>query len=167
MSTHAERRLRERNLRELGIAKVSILTSINEIENYITLNLVLQPRDQLPFELLRESRNSGIDFYTSRRERISTATPRQTPLHEDGSRFSRFVGKAKNLASKGKDSIVAKYHTVRAGKQEDVVELLPANSSSEELVQSANSRGSGQSSLGIDVVSRNSREPPKDLFDDI
>ena len=51
------------------------------------------------------------------------------------------------------------------------MELLPANSSSEELVQSvggANSRGSGQSSLGISVMSRNSHgEPPKDLFDDI
>ena len=53
--------------------------------------------------------------------------------------------------------------------QEDVVELLPANSSSEELVQTmggVNSRGSGQSSLGVSVMSRNG-EPPKDLFDDI
>ena len=134
--------------------------------------MLQQPRDQLPFELLRESRNSGIDFYTSRRDRTSTVAPRQTPLHEeDDSRFSRFVGKAKNLAARGKDSVVAKYHSVRAGKQEDGVELLPANSSSEELVQSvggANSRGSGQSSLGISVMSRNSHgEPPKDLFDDI
>ena len=53
------------------------------------------------------------------------------------------------------------------------MELLPANSSSEELMQSmggANSRGSGQPSLGmgINVMSRNSHgEPPKDLFDDI
>lgn len=70
---------------------------------------------------------------------------------------------------------MSKYHSVRGGKKEDVVELLPANSSSEELVQSrggANSRGSGhgQSSLGlgINVTSRNSHgEPPKDLFDDI
>ena len=65
---------------------------------------------------------------------------------------------------------MSKYRSVRGGKQEDVVELLPANSSSEELVQSrggANSRGSGQS-LGINVMSRNSHgEPPKDLFDDI
>lgn len=128
----------------------------------------------MPFELLRESRSSGgIDFYTSRRDRTSTVTPRQTPLIEDDSRFSRFIGKAKNLAAKGKDSIVSKYHSVRGGKQEDVVELLPANSSSEELVQSrggANSRGSGQSSvgLGINMMSRNSHgEPPKDLFDDI
>ena len=130
-----------------------------------------QPREQLPFELLRESRQSGIDFYTSRGNRTSTVTPRQTPLHEDdGSMFSRFIGRTKNLASKGKNSIVSKYHSVRGGKQEDVVELLPANSSSEELVQTmggGNSRGSGPSSLGMGVVSRNSGEPPKDLFDDL
>jgi hypothetical protein len=128
----------------------------------------------LPFELLRESRSSGgIDFYTSRGNRTSTVAPRQTPLVEDDSRFSRFIGKAKNLATRGKDSVVSKYHSVRGdGKKEDVVELLPANSSSEELVQSrggANSRGSGQG-LGINVTSRNSHshgEPPKDLFDDI
>lgn len=125
----------------------------------------------MPFELLKESRKNGIDFYTSRGNRTSTVAPRQTPLHEDdGSRFSRFIGKAKNLAAKGKGSIVSKYRSVRAGKQEDVVELLPANSSSEELVQSvggASSRETGQSSLGMGVVSRNSREPPKDIFDDI
>ena len=84
--------------------------------------------------------------------------------------FSRFIGKAKNLASKGKSSVVSKYQSVRRGKQEDVVELLPANSSSEDLVHtmgSGNSRGSGPSSLGIGVVSRSSGEPPKDLFDDL
>lgn len=118
----------------------------------------------MPFELLRESRSSsGIDFYTSRRDRTSTVAPRQTPLIEDDSRFSRFVGKAKNLAAKGKDSIVSKYRLVRGGKQEDVVELVQSRGG-------ANSRGSGQSSLGlgINVMSRNSHgEPPKDLFDDI
>lgn len=93
-------------------------------------------------------------------------------MHEDpdDSRFSRFVGKAKNFAVKSKDSIVAKYHSVRAGKQDDAVELLPANSSSEELVQSVGgvgSRGSGQSNFGLGVVSRSPGEPPKDLFDDI
>lgn len=74
------------------------------------------------------------------------------------------------MAAKGRDSVVAKYHSVRAGKQDDAVELLPANSSSEDLVNSrggVNSRGSGPSSLGMGVVSRNSGEPPKDLFDDI
>ena len=130
-----------------------------------------QPREQLPFELLRESRKSGIDFYTSRRERQSaSASSRQTPLHEEGSRLSRFVDKAKNMAARGKDSVVSKYRSVRGGKQEDVVELLPANSSSDDLVNSrgvVNSRGSGPSSLGMGVVSRNSGEPPKDIFDDI
>lgn len=128
----------------------------------------------MPFELLRESRSSGIDFYTSRRDRTSTVAPRQTPLIEDDSRLSRFISKAKNFATKGKDSIASKYHSVRtSGKQEDVVELLPANSSSEELVQSmggANSRGNGSSGLGVgvSVMSRNSHgKPPKDLFDDI
>ena len=133
----------------------------------------------MPFELLRESRSNsgGIDFYTSRGNRTSTVAPRQTPLVEDDSRFSRFIGKAKNLATRGKDSVVSKYHSVRGGgKKEDVVELLPANSSSEELVQSsggANSRGIGQPpslGLGLSVTSRNSHshgEPPKDLFDDI
>ena len=134
----------------------------------------------MPFELLRESHSSGgggIDFYTSRGSRTSTVAPRQTPLVEDDSRFSRFIGKAKNLATRGKDSVVSKYHSVRGGgKKEDVVELLPANSSSEDLVQSrggANSRGSGQPpslGLGLNVMSRNSHshgEPPKDLFDDI
>ena len=70
---------------------------------------------------------------------------------------------------------MSKYHSVRGGKEEDVVELLPANSSSEELVQSRgganSSRGSGQASLGmgINVTSRGNShgEPPKDLFDDI
>lgn len=136
-------------------------------------------REQLPFELLRESAMSGksrrgIDQFSQRRaERDSTSlSRRQTMLHEeDQTRMGRFMGKVKGYASKSKDVISAKYLSSKVafgrGKEEDVVELLASGSSSSgsgPTSVSTRPNGAGMSRGGGGL---GPREPPKDIFDDI
>lgn len=160
-----ERRLRERNMRQLGKR---------------------QNRDQLPFELLRESasangRGRGIDSFSQRRAERESAR-RQTPLHEeeDPSRMAKFVGRVKGLASGGKTALASKYQSAkvafgrRADNDDDVVELLSVgggtggSSSSSSAASSISGtitrpNGAGGSGLGH----RQPREPPKDIFEGI
>jgi len=129
-----ERRLRERNIREHGKAT---------------------PRDQLPFELLRESRVNTL-YANARRNKPH---PRPTPSpQEDQSVFGRFVSKAKRVTFKGKAAISARYHSARGRGKEDTLELLPHSGSAEEM--------SGRSSSSIGTRT-SFREPPRDIFDDI
>lgn len=157
-----ERRIRERNLREHG--KKS-------------------NRDQLPFELLRESSNSrrGIEQFALRRaERDPNPSRRQTPLIEDEqSHIGRFVGRVKGLAAKGKGAVSSKYQSSklalgRKKKEGDVVELLATRSSGSDsnsriatrpsngALGTASGGGSGHAYRGA-----GSRDTPKDIFDDI
>lgn len=165
-----ERRIRERNLREDG--KKS-------------------KRDQLPFELLRESSNSrrGIEQFSMRRaERDPNPSSRQIPLIEDeGSHLGRFVGRVKGLATKGKGAISSKYQSSklalgrRKKDEDDVVELLAtggsssSDSSTQRPTTSITTRPTSNGAVGASSTSGSghayrgagSRDPPKDIFDDI
>lgn len=133
-------------------------------------------RDQLPFELLRESAAAGrgIDNFALRRAERDTAS-RQTPLHEeDRTRMSKFVGRVKGYAVKSKNVVSSKYQASkvafnkRRGKEEeDVVELLATGSSSSSsgTVVSVVTRPNGASGSGHGH--RGPRDPPKDIFEDI
>lgn len=149
-------------------------------------------RDQLPFELLRESSNSrrGIDQFALRRaERDPTGSSRrQTPLHdEDESRLGRFVGRVKGFATKGKDAISSKYQSskmalARKKKDDDVIELLATGHGGGSSSSSSNSNptpsittrpssngatGTSSSGSGHPYRGAGPRDPPKDIFDDI
>lgn len=147
-------------------------------------------RDQLPFELLRESSASrrGIEQFAMRRaERDPNPSRRQVPLIEDeNSRVGRFVGRVKGLATKGKDKISSKYQSSklvlgRKKKPDDVVELLATGSSSSDSstqrpVASISTRPASNGAVGTSSASGSglpyrgagSRiDPPKDIFDDI
>jgi hypothetical protein len=146
-------------------------------------------RDQLPFELLRESSQSrrGIDQFALRRaERDPNPPRRQVPLIEDeGSRVGRFVGRVKGLATKGKDAVSSKYQSSkmafgRKKKEDDVVELLAAgssgsDSSTQRSVTGISTRPSSNGATGTTSTGGSggtyrgtaSRDPPKDIFDDI
>ena len=118
-------------------------------------------------------------------ERDPNPPHRQTPLIEDDSRMGRFVGKVKGLAAKGKGAVSSKYQSSkkvfgRKKKQDDVVELLAAGSSSSDssaqrpvtsITTRPASNGATGSSLGggssKPYRGSASREPPKDIFDDI
>lgn len=120
-----------------------------------------------------------------RAERDPNPPRRQTPLIEDDSRVGRFVGKVKGFAAKGKDAVSSKYHSskmafARRKKQDDGVELLATGGSSSDsspqrpttsIATRPASNGAIGSSLG--GVSSHpyrgsaSRDPPKDIFDDI
>ena len=118
--------------------------------NYSTNSIFsLQPRSQLPFEILKESRTSSL--YSQRRAERTKKDEEHTPL-------SKFMSRARGLTAKSKAAISAKY-TVRGGDNDfdDAVELLPT-SSSEDAAFSSHRTSSHLSS-------RN--EPPKDIFDDI
>jgi len=131
--TLAERRIRERNLKEVGKNKNN--------------------RDQIPFELLRESslpgNRRGIDQFAARRAERDTSSSRdQTPLYEEDSTLQKVMGQMKRFASKGKGAISSKYHSSkvafsRKNKNDDVVELLPPGASS--------SRGGAS---GVDILTR-------------
>ena len=100
-------------------------------------------------------------------------------LHEeDQTRMGKFVGKVKGYASKGKDAISAKYHSSKAAfgrrKEDDVVELLASGSSSSgsgSTSVSTRPNGAGMSRGGMGTsrggMGLGSREPPKDIFNDI
>ena len=80
------------------------------------------------------------------------------------------MGKAKGLAVKSKNTITAKYHSARRKSHDDVIELLPSNSSSDNLRLTAHSSsGVGVSGSSGRLSSRGggSREPPRDMFNDI
>ncbi len=150
----SERRLRERSIREQGKKG---------------------NREQLPFELLREASVSsgrrGIDRFAQRRVGRESSSSRQTQLHEeDETRVGRFVGRVKGLASKGKGAISSKYQSSkeafakRRGK-DDAIELLAAGKSSSSSAVGA--MGEGASGSGQAYRGTSTREPPKDIFDDI
>ena len=130
-------------------------------------------REQLPFELLREasvtSGRRGIDRFAQRRAERESGSSRQTPLHEEeDSRVGRFVGRVKGLASKGKDAISSKYQSSkvafakRRGK-DDVVELLATGKAG----SSGGGTADGGSGSGHGYRGAATREPPKDIFNDI
>ncbi len=151
-----ERRIRERNLKELGKKR---------------------NRDQVPFELLRESaaagggNRRGIDQFASRRaERGGSSSRDQTPLSEGESGLQKLLGRVKTYASKGKGAVTSKYQASkvafsrRSKEKDDVVELLPPRASS----SSSFSRSNGNSSdSGFGRTRKAPSEPPKSLFDDI
>lgn len=106
------------------------------------------PRSQLPFDILKESRTSSL--YAQRRAERTNKDEEHTPL-------SKFISKARSLASKTKSATAARYTVRGADDFDDAVELLPTSSSEDTGFSShrTNSR----------LSSRN--EPPKDIFDDI
>ena len=110
--------------------------------------LSLQPRSQLPFEILKESRTSSL--YSQRRADRAKKDEELTPL-------SKFVSKARSLATKSKTAVSARYTVGKSNDFDDEVELLPTS----------NSEDAGFSShrTSSHLLSRN--EPPKDIFDDI
>ncbi len=119
-----------------------------------------QSRDQLPVDLLRETRDS---------ERAPQRRRESIDKDDDDSKLGRFLTRAKSAARKGKEGLVAKYKATknRAGKHEDSVELLPSNSSSEELQRSARVASSVRVERGAGHVSRSNAPPPRDLFNDL
>ena len=120
-----------------------------------------QPRGQLPLDLLRETRAS--ERAPQRREKLS-------PADDSDTRLGRFLSKAKGAAKKSKEGLVAKYKAVKnRGKHEDSVELLPSNSSSEELRRTARAESSVRVERGLGAGHGTwlSSQPPKDLFDDL
>ena len=145
-----ERRIRERNLKELGKSR---------------------NRDQVPFELLRESSTApgsrrGIDQFAPRRsERSGSSSRDQTPLHEGDSSLKKLLGQVKTYASKGKGAVSSKYQASkvafarRSKSKGDAVELLPPG------VSSSDPGSNGESNFGR--PRRTPIEPPKSLFDDI
>ena len=162
--------MRERNLKEYGKGK---------------------NRDQLPFELLRESAAAssgrGVDRFSHRRTERGGSLPRnQAPLHEeDESRISRFFSSVKNYAVQGKNAISSKYQSAKVAyssrkNEDDVVELLPTSrsgtsppsSGSESKANGSRFSQSGtgtswKDSTGFRGGASASREPPKGIFDDI
>ena len=114
-----------------------------------------QRRDQLPFELLKESKLNSI-YANARRNRPHVGKPAQTPS-EDRSLFERFLTKAKGVASKSKVTMSARYHSARGKRDEDALELLQQDSGSEERF--------GPSSSGVRSTSL--REPPRDIFEGV
>ena len=131
----------------------------------------MQPRDQLPLDSLRETQTSDIMNRLAQR-RAERTTPSQQTEDEDKSRFGKFLSKAKGLARKSKDTIAAKYTAARnRGHNDDSVELLPSNPSSEDLQRtarlSAGLGGSVRVERGSSYPQRSSGSPPRDLFDDL
>ncbi len=120
----------------------------------------MQPRDQLPIDLLRETRSS---------ERAPQRRRESIDKDDEETRLGRFLNRAKSAARKGKDGVLAKYTAAknRSGKHEDSVELLPSNSSSEDLVRSSHVTNSVRVERGGGYMSRSSAQPPRDLFDDL
>ena len=114
----------------------------------------IQRRDQLPFELLKESKLNSI-YANARRSRPHGGKPAQTPP-EDQSIFERFMTKAKGVASKSKVTMSARYHSARGKRDEDSLELLQDSGSEERFVPSSSR-----------VRSTNLREPPRDIFDGV
>lgn len=114
----------------------------------------------MPVDLLRETRASE-KAPQRRRESIDK--------DDEETKLGRFLTRAKGAARKGKDRLLAKYTAAknRSGKHEDSIELLPSNSSSEELVRSARSTSSVRVERGGGYVSRSNAPPPRDLFDDL
>lgn len=112
-----------------------------------------QHRDQLPLELLKESKLNSI--YANARRSRPHGKPAQTPP-EDQSIFERFMTKAKGVASKSKASMSARYHSARGKEDEDVLELLQ-DSGSEDRV--------GRSGSGVKMTSFT--EPPRDIFEGV
>lgn len=156
-----ERRIRERNLREHGKGK---------------------NRDQLAFQFLRESSDStgsrrGTDHISSRlSERGRSSSSRdQTPLLEDDTRFKKFLGWARAYAVKSKEAF-SNYNPSKAvftrrgrgGDKDDVLELLPpgatGGSSLDVLTRPS---GNNDDFTASGRNRKNTREPPKALFDDI
>ena len=115
-----------------------------------------QRRDQLPFELLKESKLNSIYANARRSRPHHGGKPAQTPA-EDQSIFERFVTKAKGVASKSKVTMSARYHSARGKRDEDSLELLQQDSGSEETFGSSSSR----------VRLTNLREPPRDIFEGV
>lgn len=143
----------------------------NACNNCTCTLIVVQPRGQLPLELLRETQNSDIMNRLAQRKAERTTLKQQTD-DEDQTRFNKFLSKAKGFARKSKDTIAAKYTAARnRGHQDDSVELLPSNSSSEDLQRterlSASLGGSVRVERGSSYPQRSSGSPPRDLFDDL
>ena len=113
-----------------------------------------QRRDQLPFELLKESKLNSI-YANARRNRPHVGKPAQTPS-EDQSLFERFMTKAKGVTSKSKVTMSARYHSARGKRDEDALELLQDSGSEERF---------GPSSSGVRLTSL--REPPRDIFEGV
>lgn len=119
---------------------------------YLTLT---QRRDQLPFELLKESKLNSIYANARKSRPHHGGKPAQTPP-EDQSIFERFMTKAKGVASKSKVTMSARYHSARGKRDEDSLELLQDSGSEERFVPSSSR-----------VRSTNLREPPRDIFDGV
>lgn len=129
----------------------------------------MQPRDQLPLELLRETQNSDIVNRLAQR-RAERESLSQSKTEEDTSRFGKLMSKAKGFARKSKDTISAKYTAAKNRRHhDDSVELLPSNSSSENLQRTARLSlgGSVRVERGGSYPQRSTGSPPRDLFDDL
>ncbi len=109
-------------------------------------NYTMQLRTQVPSELLREHRPT---HYT---RRLAEKAARRPPEGVDDSRWAKFVGKAKGVATKGK-AVSARFVPGRSAEQDDAVELLPTTNFDEPRRSSA--------------LDASRRQPPKGLFDDI